>query len=222
MAVRYSNLEGLQLLVQAGADPSCTGEEGYTALHNATRCGQTAMAQALLKHPSVASFVNIRTIDGNTALHFIAPLQLLQHLLACPGIDVDARDGNDATPLLVAVMLSTEGYYDRAVERITVLVRKGKASIGLADREGVTALHVAADGCLLARGVLKALLDLAEEQGEDLSTIIHLRPRAGRRTRSPYEEARCRYPEQAQRMAAMAAARSRGPAAGAEGGEGGE
>jgi ankyrin repeat protein/signal recognition particle receptor subunit beta len=135
-AVAKQDINSLQILLQAGADPTVKDENGHTALYNALfQIKSYSVAQILVDNKAA---LNAMDGDGKTALMIAAEkvdvpsLQLLLHA----GADITLRDKTDRTVLHYAAEL---GLHDAAM-----LLLEKQADADVADKEGNTPLHIAA------------------------------------------------------------------------------
>lgn len=157
MSVEYSygNYDIMKLLLAKGADVNSINENGETVLMIAAQRNDSEAVKVLLaqKSPNRAK-LSLRNKRSQTALHLAAAgthAEIVRLLLGSPpevgassaGVDlhpieVDARDADDRTPLILAAN------NERSVpnEVIQVLLDKG-AQLDLQDNEGNTALILA-------------------------------------------------------------------------------
>ena len=172
MAIQNTHFEAASLLIDTNEGLSYTDEDGATVLHWAARKGQSSICQLLLEKGLA---LDVKDHDGLTAMdwamkgddektinvflkrgnNFIrqetANLQSL-HLGARTG-DIDmikdfhkhgssleARDGKGQTVLFHAV----KGKQHHIVQW---LLEEGNVNVQAVDKEGLTVLHVAAQGC---------------------------------------------------------------------------
>ncbi|KAI8514584.1 Unconventional myosin-XVI [Branchiostoma belcheri] len=172
-ALGRGDVQTMRRELQAGRDvnqrfPWLYGE---TALHWASRYGQTGVVKLLIQH---GADVGARDIDGGTALHLairnghtrIVEL-LIQH-----GADVTARDKDDMTALHWASRNGHTGV-------VELLVQHG-ADVGARDKYGSTALHWASvDG---HTGVVELLIQHGADVGvrnKNIRTALHVASRRG-------------------------------------------
>ena len=96
---------------EAAAEAAPPTKKKKKAMANAAKTGEWARIGPLVQaHPGLASADLIGSNEGFTALHFVAwnapdtpaSVESIQHLTAIDGVDVDARDNEDWTPLLYA------------------------------------------------------------------------------------------------------------------------
>jgi ankyrin repeat protein len=106
-AAEQGDLVLARRLIEAGADVSATSDYQFTPLVMAALRGQTEMMQLLL---DAGAAIDQPTIHGGTALH--AAAGQLQHeaamLLIAHGANVNARDRDDRTPLMVLADIGAE------------------------------------------------------------------------------------------------------------------
>ena len=102
-AARVNNSAMVDELIKAHANVDAQNEVGFTALMIAALKGHIQVLNKLL-----AAYASIDLVDeyDRVALHHAVSGQnenIVQRLLAIPGIDVDVRDENGTTPLMMAV-----------------------------------------------------------------------------------------------------------------------
>jgi ankyrin repeat protein len=139
---RYSGraLMGMELFLQAGANPLAIDDDGDTLLHKACRStSDLAVVRKLLElrvDPSTH-----RTSDGETPLHAsmsnIHCAEGLVELLTSFGADINAKDSKDNTPMIL--LCRTPGI--RFKETTRALLDFG-ADVNAQNDEGETALHL--------------------------------------------------------------------------------
>lgn len=132
------NLEIMKLLIDNDGDLECKGDEGTTPFLEACRAGNLEMVKILLKFKA-----NFHCFDNekNTALHHAAigcSFDIIDILLE-KNIEIDVRNQNDYTPLMLAVQNERR----RCLEVIEYLVDCG-ADVNAKNCSGATALHIAA------------------------------------------------------------------------------
>jgi len=138
LAARYNELEVLQGLLQAGADPNAkqnSNNMDQTALHEAVRLGYLEVVKALI---AKGADTNQPDKYGNTPFHLAAihdKVKVLQALLEA-GADPNAK--NSKTGLTALHEAVEEGH----LEVIKELIAKG-ADINQTDNKGNTPLHTA-------------------------------------------------------------------------------
>ncbi|MBU0611166.1 MAG: ankyrin repeat domain-containing protein [Armatimonadetes bacterium] len=99
-AATKGNVARVNNLLNKGADPNATDDQGRTALHCAAGAGHAEVAQMLLARGAQADF----EVRDATALHLAAQgghLSVVK-LLLDKGADVNDRDADGATPLCLA------------------------------------------------------------------------------------------------------------------------
>jgi len=133
-----------QLLIENSADLDIQDMEGRTLLHMAAYQGLFKVAQMLLQRDgAVKKHVNARNKKGQTALHLASEYHYprIVALLLKVGLDVDAQDNDNMTPLLLA---SGRDTFDdaRGTATAQVLLEHG-ASVHVRNKNGQTPLHLA-------------------------------------------------------------------------------
>eukprot|EP00949_MAST-11_sp_MAST-11-sp1_P000094 g94.t1 len=105
-SVRANHIKVVNLLLANGALEGCVDTlNGYAAIHYAC---QTDSRLASLKRLVRADNINFRTASGSTLLHLCTAFQAIENvrflLSSFPSslFDVDARDGQDETALMIA------------------------------------------------------------------------------------------------------------------------
>ncbi|KAI8486429.1 Ankyrin repeat and SOCS box protein 10 [Branchiostoma belcheri] len=153
-ACKLGNAELVDLLLAYKADANQMNEDGYCPLHLCDTGSYYKCAKALIHRG--ADIEGASWYEGDTPLHKAAEKGLddLCSLLVNHGADVNARNGNEATPLIVACEKSTcEGKYANAVRKLIAF----GADIDAHDGDTEAALHKA---CTAADfDVLKVLVD---------------------------------------------------------------
>ncbi len=176
-ATYWGRVECIKILLKAGANPdmlyySCTplllaiNERRHECALELAKVttnidqrmfeGSTALVYSLArKYYDVAEIlisagadINIRTETGHCAIHYAKNIDILKSLLAL-GADVNSRDFNDVTPLMMFSCSGIEGC-------IKELIKAG-ADINAFDRDGWTALM---DACRCGNiEIIKILVD---------------------------------------------------------------
>jgi ankyrin repeat protein len=168
-----------QLLIEYSADLDIQDIEGRTLLHMAAYKGLFKVAQMLLQHDGVVKMhVNARNKNGQTALHLASEYHYprIVALLLKVGLDVDAQDNDDMTPLLLASGLDTS-HDARCTASARVLLEDG-GSIGVQHKNRQT-LHIASQHHL-SGGVtllLKSGPDADERDHDNMRTFYFPAPR---------------------------------------------
>jgi len=146
-AVFNENLEVVEMLLNAGADPNLAIDEGTTPLMVAAAHGVTEIVRKLIQK---GANVNVKDSNGGTALmDAVGDLELVQMLVEA-GADVGAVDNFGQTVLHRSVALDS-------VEEVAFFLEKG-AALNPRDFEGKTPM-----GYAIERGAMKV--------AEYLSTI---------------------------------------------------
>jgi ankyrin repeat protein len=157
------------LLIERGAEVNDQGMESmgnytteYTALMQASDKGMADVAKALLDK---GAEVNTRNENGYTALLIAAGSPsggAVIPILLNKGADVTAITGGGRTALMNEARLS--GYF--GAEDIELLIKHG-VNVNATDKEGWTALMLAANGQYESSEVVKKLLD----HGADIAAV---------------------------------------------------
>lgn len=148
-AVSAGDRDGIRDLVATGSPVDAMGQEGVTMLQWAVLEGRHGALSTLLE---LGAEVERPGLGGSTVLHTAArstDVRFLRTLLET-GVDPDLRHAvTEATPLQAATGMRTD-------ENFTLLLEHG-ADVRLVDRNGTTALHLAA--MVNAGSQVLALLD---------------------------------------------------------------
>ncbi|ETW03646.1 hypothetical protein H310_05043 [Aphanomyces invadans] len=142
----------VQELVGAMCTVDCVDEKGYMALHHAARMGQVENVRLLLARHDPQD-VNATTLDGESVLSLACQsgcVDVVNELVQCCGIDLDAPNSDLQTPLMMAVMVGS-------LDIVQVLVQ-ARADVTKKDSIGMTALHHAAC-CEAALPIVECLVD---------------------------------------------------------------
>lgn len=172
LAIQNGHFEAANMLISTGEGLSYTDENNATVLHWAARMGQSTLCQKLLEK---GASVGAKDLDDRTALDWAmrgddeltinlllkggknftrqetANLQSLHFSARTGDIGVikefhkqgsslEARDGKGQTVLFHAVK-------GKQHDIVRWLTEEGRANVQAVDKEGLTALHVAAQGC---------------------------------------------------------------------------
>lgn len=172
MAIQNSHLEAADLLIHTSEGLYYTDDDGATVLHWAARMGQTTICQSLLQKGLSSSAkdqnglsaldwamkgddeltINLLLKGGKNithqdtanlqSLHFSARIGDMDRVKEFhnQGSSLEVRDGKGQTVLFHAV----KGKQHHIVEWLT---NEGQANVQAVDKDGLTALHVAAQGC---------------------------------------------------------------------------
>lgn len=135
LAAESGDTEIAEMLLSAGANPSCTDFDGKTPLHDALEMQDDEISELLLDH---GADVNLGCKDFASPLHQAASRGMLQalRLLLRRGADVGAADEGGWTPLMLAVR-------GGKLPAVQVLLKAG-ADAAAANKAGATAVHLAA------------------------------------------------------------------------------
>ncbi|WP_257265601.1 ankyrin repeat domain-containing protein [Endozoicomonas sp. ONNA2] len=202
LAVILGNTEILNVLLAEGASVNVRNRSGQTPLHRA--CSGEAVTRLLARGADIeardnygntplfsychkddlemfkrlldaGACVNARDDAGRTPLHDALSGEIVQELLA-RGADIEAKDNNEATPL-IAVMTK----YD-SLEAVKALLATG-ANIEASDKFQRTPLHFAASKECYDLGYLEVLLsegaNLETRQEVTQWTPLHLAAKSG-------------------------------------------
>lgn len=175
LASAHGDLKLVRRLLDLGADPNRFNQTGGNALMYAAQYNRTEVARTLIERGADVSAqggkfwsaLMIAVLKGHTAL---------VDLLLARGADPDARDMLGATPLIRAVERRHAGITRH-------LIDTGAVDLNASDKQGVTALHLAAAAgdietvrLLLAHG---ARTDLVSADGH---TPVMIAEQAGHTT----------------------------------------
>ena len=140
LACVLGKLDAVKMLVDAGAAVCATESEGHTCLMSAAHFGHTEIVRYLVGLPEVD--VNYQGWKNNTALHNAlqtavdAGLRDVVEVLIDAGADIEAKDEQGRSPLLLACVLGK-------LDAVKMLVDAG-AAVCATDRRGYTCLILAA------------------------------------------------------------------------------
>ena len=165
------------LMTREDVNPNVRDCYGMTPLMVAVRRGYIAIVQLLLAYEDTD--INAKDeLVGDSALHFALTsrllsqpeaLQILKLLLACDNINVNLRDNEDQTPLMLAVEIGID-------EGVQLLLAHDDIRPNIRDIEGRTALHLAAEQgnakamqLLLAHGDIQ--VNIRDKEGR---TALHV------------------------------------------------
>jgi hypothetical protein len=181
------NPELVKALLEHGANPDATDEEGYSILHFATKFHHPATVKVLLEH---CINPNVRNKEGMTPLYF-AKSDCARQLLEA-GADVDARDKRERTPFMWTDSLDTyqllldyhaylnaqdiNGYtelircilsYSDGSDNVVHFLLKHGAKVSIKDKRGETALDY-------ARNINCKELAISERQKKALILLLDM------------------------------------------------
>jgi hypothetical protein len=136
IAAGQNNLQGVNQLLYAGADPNARDSSGWTALMYAASFARRGVTDALL---AAGADVDVRSDTGQTVVMEAGSFSLYDHgimlsILLAAGGDVNAQDNDGNTPLMIAADMPS-----RRTERILPLLKRG-ARKDMRDASGRTAL----------------------------------------------------------------------------------
>ncbi len=129
-ALLNQNLDGLNALLDAGADPSQPGMDGDTVVHYAAKANDAAYLRALLAHGVDPDVVNANS--GASPLHGALKGERLEQFraLLAAGADPDLADCSGNTALHVAALINEP-------ERVIDLLNAGASPLAR-NAQGVT------------------------------------------------------------------------------------
>jgi ankyrin repeat protein len=146
-AVVSGSLAMVEWLQTVGLDArALSGRHGVLPLHCACEFNHSHMAEYLLALPGAADDIHARSTVGHTPLHKAAQHgadSVIQSLLH-KGADVNARDYNDGTPMMVAKSLS--------VATAKLLLAAG-ADVTAVNNNGCSVLHYQARSAACAGAI---------------------------------------------------------------------
>jgi ankyrin repeat protein len=132
-AITSKNIYAIKKLLENNANPNCSDNKGYNALHIAIFARNQEIVELVLPYIST---INSRTHTGETSLHLACNLQLLNiaTLLINKGINVNIQDTlHEFSALHYAVNLNL-------IQIVELLLKKG-ANINAQDVFGNTPIH---------------------------------------------------------------------------------
>lgn len=200
-AVSCNRTELVEALLSRGANALVRDELGWMPLHSAGSVGNVRILQKLVEAAGSDECINIKSTDAAevSILHLVCSkgrLECLEWLLEQQGIEMEAEDADQATPLHRAACAGHMACVDLLVER--------GADINNQDCNGNSSLHVVlssqdveAAKLLLARGADPLLLNHAGNAPVDFLEVdeakalarVHneLKRRRGERARTEAE-----------------------------------
>lgn len=168
-AVTHNYVECCEVLLASGADDAIQSCTLSTPFHTAAACGSVECMELLLTH-SDDPVAKVNELDRNksSALHkcaFDGDVRVSRWLVE-HGANVNARDNQDVTPLLVAVRMGQRDVTEYLLEQ--------HADCNRDDMRGDTAVHFCAVRCDTT--ILKMLLAAGANprvHNADLNTPLH-------------------------------------------------
>lgn len=138
LAAENGHADIVETLLSKGANAGQVHRDGYTALIQAVRLGHVKTAKTLLQKPQDIR-INQADRHGLTALGYAIDRnqhQLVEALLAVPGIHLEQEDNAGNTPLLLAAR-------HNSLPMVELLASR-QVNVNHANQRGETALHYAA------------------------------------------------------------------------------
>lgn len=105
-ALLHRNLDGMQVLLDAGADPAQPGMDGDTAVHFACMLEDPRFLQALLAHGADPNAANGDTGAAPLRAALVTEREEQFRMLLAAGADLDHADRMGNTPLHVAGLIN--------------------------------------------------------------------------------------------------------------------
>lgn len=136
-AARYNQLDVLKLLVENHADIQAGDDEGLTPLHYASRFKREGKKK-VLEAADDGTVMQPNGIPSSDTAEDLAAQSTAIHFLVDRGADINVRDIYGQTPLHYAAMRGNE------IACRDLLSYKGKVALEAVDKQGMTALHMAA------------------------------------------------------------------------------
>ncbi|MGY1669151.1 ankyrin repeat domain-containing protein [Geodermatophilus sp. SYSU D00710] len=160
--------DGIEALIDAGADPDLANDEGATPLYLASSDGDAAVVRALLERGADADRALPSGDAPLLAASFDGHQEVVEALLEAGATTDVRRDEDGFTALLAAVQ---EGHRD-----VTQALLEAGASPDRTNAEGETALMVAADrdAVPLVELLAQAGAQLDRQRADDQATALHL------------------------------------------------
>ncbi|XP_056005739.1 ankyrin repeat domain-containing protein 55-like isoform X4 [Ostrea edulis] len=177
-AAFHNRPEHLQLLLMSGANMHCQDIDGKTPLHWASEKGSVECCHLLLQCCKGPKLVNQLDNSNKNALHYAAAAGhylLLRELVGVEGVDLEAEDPDDRTPLHWAAAMGHS-------QCVSVLLNMG-VTPNPSDIEGGTPLDYAKQ-----TGHRECVRLLEEKMGIKASNITNRRPKVKKSesTRNPF------------------------------------
>jgi ankyrin repeat protein len=132
-SIQKKDLDVIDLLLEAGANPNFYDNTGYNALHQSIFIRNIEIVKLILKH---IGSINSKTTSGETALHIAVNLKLTEiaTLLIDNNINLDIQDYSHEFAAIHYVATTNQ------LELLTKILEK-KCNINIQDVFGNTALH---------------------------------------------------------------------------------
>lgn len=143
IAVSRNSLECTRLLLESGADPNAQNNQGNTALHLAVSTNSLKCTHLLLHS---GADPNVQNNQKASALHIAARLghEGPMKLLLDKGADPNLTDQDLNVPLHLVIYLKNLDLSCLLVDILLQHLRNKKVMVNKKDKNGITALHVAA------------------------------------------------------------------------------
>ena len=172
-----NSVDTIKILLDRGADVNAKNKDSRTPLHEASAMGRVDVMTTLLER---GADVDAKDCWNNTPLFGSCRFEMSFKLLLQYKAFIDAQD-NQGRTLLHSNVDNNEGYqaedywYKEYLERIERLIKYG-VNVNIADKEGNTALHIAARAKKDNREIITILLNnkaLVNAQNNRGETPLH-------------------------------------------------